>query len=114
MFDNCEVLSNINMHVDSTRFLEIATKTLSTTTKPYIELEDAISTLFGGIDSDNDCYINFTDIIYTNNGIVKIDNDDYANLETIDSKTSLTSLNYAKLYADNKTYLNLSNITSVD
>jgi hypothetical protein len=77
------------------------------------DVGDAISSLFGGITTANDCYINFNDAIYMNNGIVKIDNE-YIKTEYIDDKAILTALNYIDMYNNDKTYLNLSNVTSVD
>jgi hypothetical protein len=104
MFDNCQQLKNVNIHIDTNKFLEL-------TEAPNIG--DAVSSLFAGITPLNNCYINFNDAIYMNNGIVKID-DEYIETKDVDGNTILTALNYIDMYNDDKTYLNLSNITSVD
>ena len=104
MFDSCPSLSNIYINIDSNRFLEIVGEH---------DIGHAVSSMFNGINDDGSCYVNFLDIIYMNNGIVKIDNE-YVNTYDNGGKTYISSLNYEKLYRDNKTYLNLSSIDGID
>jgi hypothetical protein len=105
MFDNCLALSNININIDSKKFLQITNQT---------NIGNAISNLFSGINLNGTCHINLLDIIYMNNGIVKIDNDYINTYNKTTTDTYISALNYSKYITDNKTYLNLSSIDGID